>query len=133
MTKNQILTIEIVVIAVLVLLLALKLQRKSERNEWLEEGEHGVVEVLSPTRIKTPDGRIIIIGDETDPIPTEPVEPTPTGEGLMTDEERKVAALSPENLARYRAATDFQIPEGIPQCEGEGERGFQAGRNAGTV
>ena len=45
MTKNQMLTIELVVIAILVLLLALKLQHKTERNEWLEEGEHGVAEV----------------------------------------------------------------------------------------
>lgn len=114
MTKNQILTIEIVVIALLVLLLALKLQHKSECNEWLEEGEHGVVEVLTdPTRIKTPDGRIILVDDVT-PGLTGPVEPTPTpGEGFMTDEERKVAALSPDDLARYRAATDYQIPEGI--------------------
>ena len=116
MTKNQMLTIELVVIAILVLLLALKLQHKTERNEWLEEGEHGVAEVSEDGKtIKTPDGRIIFVNDGTEPTgKVTPQNPTPTPDGsFMTDEERKVAALSADDLARYRAATAYEVPENI--------------------
>ena len=116
MTKNQMLTIELVVIAVLVLLLALKFQHKTERNEWLEEGEHGVSEVSDDGKtIKTPEGKIILVDDGTAVKPTGRVsEPTPTPGGeYMTEEERRVAALSADNLARYHAAIDLKIPENI--------------------
>ena len=116
MTKNQMLTIEVVVIAVLVLLLAVKFQHKTEQNKWLEEGEHGVAEVSEDGKtIKTPDGRIIIVNDGTEPTgkPEPHGEATPTPASYMTEEERKVAALSADDLARYRAAISYEVPENI--------------------
>jgi len=115
MTKNQMLTIELVVIALLVLLLALKLQHKTERNELLEEGEHGVAVVSDDGKtIRTPDGKIILVdgGPDAELTPSATPSVTPGG-SYMTDDERKVAALSAENLARYRAATNYSVPEKI--------------------
>lgn len=116
MTKNQMLMTEIVVIALLVLLLALKFQHKSERNERLEEGEHGVSQLSDDgTMIRTADGRIILV--EGALTPTGEITPTPdpnlTPGGYLTEDERKVAALSADDLARYRAATSYQIPDNI--------------------
>lgn len=115
MTKNQMLTIELVVIALLVLLLSLKLHHNNERNEWLEEGEHGIAQVSDDGKtIRTPDGRIILVdgGSETEVTGTVTPSVTPGG-SYMTDDERKVAALSAENLARYRAATTYTVPDNI--------------------
>lgn len=114
MMKKHMLTIEVAVIIVLILLLCMKFSRKAEQNERLAEGEHSTVEVSADGVITTPDGRVIFAGKNNDNpqlTPSVPANtPTPT---LMTEDERRIAALSETDLQRYREATSFSVPENI--------------------
>ena len=114
MVKRHLLEIEIAVIVLLVFLLCLKFQKSAEKNERLTEGEHRVAEVSEDGVITTADGQVIFpTGYVSNPGGDTPTEaPTPTSKPL-SETERRLAALSEEDRARYDAALTISVPSGI--------------------
>ncbi|MBR5712631.1 MAG: SH3 domain-containing protein [Lachnospiraceae bacterium] len=113
MLKRYLLEIEIAVIVILVFLLCLKFQKKAERNEKLADGEHRVVEISEDGVVRSADGRVYFPTGYVQPGEATPtVTPSPTPAPL-SETERRLAALTEEQRARYNAAVNFEIPSGI--------------------